>query len=177
MPAAASISWREPTWSFRPRYIAEFADSGLFTFRFWLRVYAITVLVVGAAILAAYLALPNFHLPPQVFTAPLIMPTFIALRFGAFYFFPPTINISPQRIGIVEGSSAFAIDRTKPLAATINADDPDFPTLTLRYTTRRGKERTRIYGIASHIDLVQLHDMLSASQPRTPSENPHARTL
>lgn len=156
-----SLSWREPTWSFRPRYISELLDSGLFSLKFWLRVYALSAILAGAAIGAMYLFQPGFRTPPQVFAAPLVIPMFIFLKVGLLYLFPPTIKISARRIHISHGDSSFAIDRSKPLAAAIDNQEPDFPTLTLRYTTRRGHEHTRIYGIPPHIDLADLHNLLN----------------
>ncbi len=161
MAAQPSISWREPTWSFRPRYISELLDSGLFSLRFWVRVYVFSAVLAGIAIGALYLTQPNFRTPPQVFAAPLVVPLFIFLKCWLWYLFPPTINISAKRIHISHGDSSFAIDRTKPLAASIDNTSPDFPTLILRYTTRRGREHTRTYGIPPHIDLADLHGLLS----------------
>lgn len=165
MSATPSISWREPRWSYRPRYLAEIIESGLFTFGFWFRVYIISGALAAAAILFCYLTQPGFRLPPQVFAAPLVVPLFIFLKIGLLYLIPPTINISAKRILISHGDSSFAIDRSKPLAASISAEHPDFPELALRYTTRRGHEHTRIYGIPPHIDLADLHNLLTQESP------------
>lgn len=155
------ISWWEPAWSHRVSFRAETAESGTLRLRFWLRVTGVSVLIMAALIAACLWAYPGMYIPywRLVGGTVTLLLYFIAWYF-VLYFVRPNIVVRHKSIAIAHGNSCFAIRRKDLISAIIDTSDPRGPLLILHYSGSLNRERTRSIGIAEHVDLAVLADLL-----------------
>jgi hypothetical protein len=155
-----TISWFEPRWSFNASYAGELRQAG-FTWRFLARIIAFgAVLAAATAILTRWLV-PGLALSTvRLVLLPLIAPFYLLAMVGIHFLIPRRITVKSSRISIQHGQSVVGITPDRLLSAEIDDAERARPTLTLQYSTRRGRECVRAIGINSSVDLEALAHVL-----------------
>jgi hypothetical protein len=151
--SADKVVWWKPRWSYWPRLRREFAE--IANWKSWLRITAVTILVIAPLILWGLVTYPGLQVPwPQILTAVPLVAGMLLLHFLLFSALPPRWELRPTKVHYAHGTHAF-IARPEQI---IDIRIVDGPTIVLRYQTKgaRGREREWKAGISSRTDLEKV---------------------
>lgn len=156
------VTWWEPRWSFVPRYHAEIAETGILSLRLWIRMLAITAILLTVMVGIVWWQAPGAFIPwRQLAFAPFAVPCVLYFKVGLLYVLSPYIQVDAKGVHISHGDSGFVVLMSKIRQVRISMVDSGRATMMITYVDRKGRLKTRAIGISDTVDLVQLEEVFS----------------
>lgn len=155
------VRWTEPYSFHIPRYREELRRSGVFGPKFWIRPIAISACFLGLAVGYIWWRYPGAWLPiPQLVIGLFVLPPCLMVMFLVLWVVPRSVLISPERIAVSHGNTAYAIEAEKIKRVSLDCEDPTRLVLRVEYQSRRRRDKELVVGLSPKVDPNRIAECL-----------------
>lgn len=123
----------------------------------WARAVGLSAVLLAAGLGAAWWVWPNLVLPPGFWwtaaAAPAALCAGLLAQCGAVWLIPGSVAVEPRWVQFSQGQSGLRVKAADVLGLRLTVHAADRVRLRVTYRDRRGRRRTRHFGVPAGVDL------------------------